>query len=679
MWAEDGKKKELEEITVTATRTERTTEEIPAGVTVVTKEEIKDMRMFGVREALTGVAGVQSETKNGGYDARLIIRGAGLKARYGVREIMILLDGVPLTDPDGMTNLDRVDTQLVDRVDVVKGPNSTLYGANAAGGVINIITKSPFEEIKSVKAGYGSYNTQSYNAIYGTSFGGKTYVTLSGSRRSTDSWRAWNEFSTNQFGIKLGHMFDNKTLLEANVSYTKSDFQLPGVLTKAQFDSDITQLTSDKWRHSGRYSEVLNASLKFEKEIGNVKLKPLAYFQWWHHYHPVTAFINDGGANVYGADFQVDVKHKIAGMEGVLTTGITGQADEASGDKYTYNDVFPSTARYPSTAALQYTLSDSKGTLSEKSADTTTKWGVYVQESIRPSDRWIIDLGVRYDQVDFDINTDTYIKYNYGTNRYYASAETIRIDKTFDYISPRAGVVYKLSKAFNLYGNISTGFQTPQSSELSTTSSLNPSVTVNYEAGLKARFNGGHSFDLALFHAKVDDEIVQIRQDGSTVYSNAGETKKNGLEFSGRAQVLKGLFLGGSYTYSSFKFVKFTEVSGTTGYNRDGNRYPYVPMHQYSLFAHYKHSSGLKIKVDTYTWGNYFVDNANSEKYAGYDFLTNALIGYEKKNWDVTFDVNNLFDKRYAMEVTKDIGATAAAKYRPGAPMTMMARVTYKF
>lgn len=160
--AEQPKEKQmdLDEVVVTATRTERTTEETPAGISVVTKEEINDTRMFGLKEALTGLPGVQSESKNGGYDARLIIRGAGLKARYGVREIMILLDGVPITDPDGMSRLDFVDSQMVDRIDVVKGPNSTLYGANAAGGVINIITKSLFEETKSVKAGYGSYNTQ---------------------------------------------------------------------------------------------------------------------------------------------------------------------------------------------------------------------------------------------------------------------------------------------------------------------------------------------------------------------------------------------------------------------------------------------------------------------------------------------------------------------------------------
>lgn len=668
--AEEGEITKLEGISVTATRTQRTTEETPAGVSVVTKEDIKEMRMFGVKEALTGLAGVQSETRNGGYDARLIIRGAGLKARYGVREIMILLDGVPITDPDGLTRLEPVDTQLIDRVDVVKGPNSTLYGANAAGGVVNIITKSPFEEIKSVKLGYGSNNTQMYSLIYGNHIG-DTYLTLSGSRRSTDGWREWNEFSTNQGGLKLGYMFDDKSTLEANISYTKSDFQLPGALTKAQFESDITQRTTERWRHSGRYSEALYTTLKFEKEMGNVKLTPVAYFQSWNHYHPVTAFINDGGADVYGADIQFDIKHRIAGMEGGLTIGITGQIDEGSSDRYTYRDYATGSG-----GRFEYTLSDEKGSHAEKSEDTTTKWGIYVQESIRPSDKWLIDLGVRYDQVNFDINIDRHIGYNYGTNKYYSNPETIRRDETFDHVSPRIGVVYKMSKIFNLYGNISTGFQTPQSSELGTTPDLDPSTTINYETGVKARFDGGHSVDLSLFHAKVDDEIVQIRQaDGSTTYSNAGETKKRGVELSAKAQVVKGLFLGGSYTYSDFKFVKFTEVIGTQNYKRDGNRYPYIPMNQYSLFAHYKHPSGLKLKVDTYTWGHYFVDNANSDTYEGYSFLTNALIGYERNKWDVTFDVNNVFNKRYAMEVTKD----RELKYRPGAPLTLMLRITYNF
>lgn len=662
----------LEEVVVTATRTERPTEEIPAGVSSVTKEYINDTRMFGIKEALTGLAGVQSESKNGGYDARLIIRGAGLKARYGVREIMILLDGVPITDPDGMTRLDFVDTQLVERIDVVKGPNSTLYGANAAGGVINIITRSPYEEIRAVKASYGSDNTQLYNVIFGTSLG-KTSLTLNGSRRSTDSWREWNQFSTSQGSLKVGHAFDDTTSLEATVSYTKADLQLPGTLTRAQFDDDLSQLTSEPWRHMGRYSEIFYTSLKGEKEWDHFTLKPLLYVQKWYHYHPVTGLINDGGAYVYGTDIQADLKHTLAGVEGVLTAGVTGQIDDADGDKYTYRDVATGAM-----GRILFTRSDDKGVLAEINEDTVTKWGVFVQESLRPSDKWIIDAGVRYDRVHFDIEAEKFLEYSFGSGRYVVPAESM-VDRetTFEHISPRIGVVYELSNVVNLYGTIATGFQTPQSSELGDNPDLDPSETRNYELGLKARWDDGHSLDIALFYITVDDDIVQtILPNNDVSYSNAGASRKKGVEISGKVQALKGLFLGGAYTYSDFKFEEFKEVINGKSFDRDGNRFPYIPLHQYSLFASYKHSSGLKARIDTYTWGEYYVDNANSEKYGGYDFLTNVLIGYEGKHLDVSFDIYNLFDKRYAMEVTKDSTTT---RYRPGAPLTMMARVGYRF
>lgn len=672
--------KKLDEISVTATRTERATKEIPAGIDTVSKEDIKNTRMFNLKEALTGISGVQSESKNGGYDSRLIIRGAGLKARYGVREIMILLDGVPITDPDGMSRLDFVDSQLVESIDIVKGPNSTLYGANAAGGVINIITRNPFEERKSLTVGYGSNNTQMYNLNFGTSIG-NTFFAFSGSRRSTDSWREWNKFSTNQGSFKAGHLFEDNSSVEASVSYTEADFRLPGALKKDEFEENIRQLTSAQWRHSGRYSKIFSTNIKMEKEIGNFTLKPLVYFQTWSHFHPVTGMINDGGSNVYGADLQLDYKHNIAGMEGTLTTGITGQLDKGDREKYTYDDyVIGGGGR------IAYTLSDEKGLLAERGNDTTTKWGIFVQESLRPSKKWIIDLGVRYDQVTFDINAKQYWVYNYSLGKYEPADPIppflpveIKTKKTFDSISPRLGIVYILNDIVNLYGNISTGFQTPQSSEMSTNPDLTPLTVYNYETGLKARFKQGHSIDLSLFYMNVKDEIVQTVVAGESSYSNAGESEKKGIELTGKFQLMKGLFAGGAYTYSDFKYKEFTEFIKGVPNSRNGNSFPYIPRHQYSLFVFYKHPSGFKFKVDTNTWGKYYMDNANSEKYKGYKFLTNALIGYEKKNLDITLDAYNIFNKRYAMEVTKDSTKTDPYLYRPGAPFSLMARITYKF
>ncbi|MBI5789140.1 MAG: TonB-dependent receptor [Candidatus Schekmanbacteria bacterium] len=668
---ENPKDVELGELNVTATRTERTLAEIPAGVSTVSKEDIKNTRMLNLKEALNGMAGVQTETKNGGYDTRLIIRGAGLKARYGVREIMVLMDGVPITDPDGLTRLDFVDTQLVEQIDVVKGPNSTLYGANAGGGVINVITKSPYEEPKSLKLGYGSNDTQVYNLIYGTHID-NTFFTLSASRRSTDSWRKWNEFDTDQFSLKLGQFIDDKTGLEAMVSYSQSDFQLPGSLTKAQFDSDITQRTADIWRQMGRYSQVVFSNIKLEKQVKNLTFKPLVYYQQWEHFHPVTGMINDGGAYNYGADFQTDVKHQIAGGEATLTGGVTAQVDGFSADKFTYRDV-----TIGSNGKISATLTDKKGERAETAHNGTSKYGLYLQESLRPSDKWIIDLGVRYDLVTFDLDTDTTKEFNYSTGKYKDVNKSVERQKEFKALNPRLGVVYSLTDIYNLYANFSTGFQTPQTQELTSNPNLDPLKVYNYETGVKARWTGGHSLDLSLFYMQVKDEIVQVVQPGPVYeYQNAGESEKKGVELTGRYQLLPGLVLGGSYTYSNFKFKEFTEVRGVGNEDRSGNRYPYIPQHQYSLFAQYKHESGLKFKVDTNTWGRYYVDNANSEQYNGYDFLTNALIGYEQGNWDLSFTAYNLFDQRYAMEVTSDGNAT---KYNPGAPRTFMGNVTYKF
>jgi iron complex outermembrane receptor protein len=203
---------------------------------------------------------------------------------------------------------------------------------------------------------------------------------------------------------------------------------------------------------------------------------------------------------------------------------------------------------------------------------------------------------------------------------------------------------------------------------LSLNPDLVPSETYNYETGFKARFKGGHSIDLALFYINVKDDIVQTQlPDNQSSYSNAGETRKKGLELSAQVQALKGLHFGGAYTYSDFTFAEFNEVINGTNFRR----------HQYALFTAYKHSSGFRARMETNTWGEYEVDNANSETYKGYSLITNALVGYEWKGLDMTLDAYNIFNTRYAVEVTKDSGG--AARYRPGGPCTLMARISYKF
>jgi len=687
-WGEESEitSQVLEEVVITATRTARSVDEVPAALTVVTREELEDARMLGIKEALTGISGVQSESKNGGYDARLIIRGAGLKARYGVREIMVLLDGVPITDPDGLSRFDFVDTQLVERIDVLKGPNSTLYGANAAGGVVNIITVKPYEELRSIKLGYGSDDTRLANLLYSTNPGKDTYLTLFGTHKSTDGWREWNEFESNQGGLKFGQQFDEDTSLDVNFTYTKADLQLPGTLTKEQFDADITQLTDEPFRHNGRYSEIYFLSLTGSQDFSAaLSYTPILYYQNWQHLHPVPGAINDGGAQVFGTDQQFTLRHRPLGADATLVIGGSVQFDDSEGDKYAYRD-YTTTTGIPTTGRITATLSDAKGDKIESDDDLVTKWGVYLQESLELGESWVVDAGVRYDQVIFDLSADIVQEYSWSTGNYVTPSETdIDFTKRYDYVSPRIGAVYRLTDGLNLYANISTGFQTPQSSEITDNRDLDPAVTVNYETGVKGGTTAGDSLDLALFYMQVKDEIIQtVELGGVSTYSNAGETEKQGLELAAQTRSLAGLRLGGTYTYSDFSFVDFSEPvnSGfptftTTNVSRNGNQLPYIPRHQYSLFASYRHRVGFKSRIETNTWGSYYIDNANSEKYSGYEFLTNLMVGWEFGRWDLVVDVANLFDKHYAMEVAK--GTTGDATYRPGAPRSVFAKVTYKF
>ena len=219
-------------VTVTATRSERRTEEVPAAVSVVGREQLEQTPMTNIKDALEGMPSTLIGAKNQGYDARLVIRGAGLKARYGIREIMVLLNGVPITDPDSFTRLDFVDTQLVDRVEVVRGPNSTLWGINATGGTVNVITRSPSTTWGgSATADVGSFGASALQLNYSGGLADKHFFSVDVSRRQGDNdWRPHNEFDTTQVTVQPWINLGGDTMLETYISYTDANLQLPGWL-----------------------------------------------------------------------------------------------------------------------------------------------------------------------------------------------------------------------------------------------------------------------------------------------------------------------------------------------------------------------------------------------------------------------------------------------------------------
>ena len=336
----------LEQMSVTATKIATPTKEVSESIFVVDEKTIEDKNMLNVQDALQNVSGVIAASSTNSPSPKLIIRGAGLKASYGVREIMVMKDGVPMTDPDSFTRFDFIDMQDVSSIEVQKGPGS-INAVNSTGGVIQLITKSVFAEDKnSVKVGIGDDGQKNFNTKLRDKVSDNDYLSFTLSKREIDnSWRDNNEFDTTQVSLKYGHIFKDDSTIENEIAYTESNLNLPASMTKEEFEifkqTGEQHNTSSQWQHGARDSKIVSLNTKYEKEAGNITYRPRVYFNHWEHFHPVTGLINDAtDNNIFGTDLEFDWTHKVLAKDSNLVGGVTLKLDKSDDAKrYEYKDV----------------------------------------------------------------------------------------------------------------------------------------------------------------------------------------------------------------------------------------------------------------------------------------------------------------------------------------------------
>ena len=680
---------ELEKVSVTATKVATASKDVSQSIAIVDEKEIQDKNILNIQEAIGHIPGIQAESSSNSQNPRLIIRGAGLKARYGVREIMVMKDGVPMTDPDSFTRFDYIDMQDVEAIEVQKGPGS-INASNTTGGVIQLITKSVFKEDKnSIKIGAGNDNLRNTNFKYRTAIDDSNFMSFSFSSRKNDNdWRENNDFDSTQGSLKYGHIFDDESTFETELAYTESNVNLPASMTLDEFKefkaSGTQEDTSSQWQHSARDSKILSLNAKYEKEVGNITYKPRFYYNKWEHFHPVTGMINDSDDNqVYGTDLELNFNHSLFSNDAMLVAGVTAKRDiTKDSKKYTYADYETKNATgWPFTPYISRTLSKDKGDLAGTEDSDTKLYGIYLMETFKPIEDLSIDISARVDKLKFDISGNELIKYDYAKSNYDTGKGEYSLQKDFTLSSAKLGLNYRLTDYTNIYTSFAKANQAPTGSELESASDdgidLEKTNSINYEIGLKSRTNT-YAYDMALYQNNVEDEIIQVKNaNGQTVYSNAGETKKIGFEVSGIYNINKYLSFGANYAYSKFKFKTFEEQVRGASESRDGNVLPYIPKHQYSLFTTLNLDNGLKARLSTKTWGSYYMDNANTQKYEGYKFVTDLMVGYEKKDHSIQLNIKNLTNKYYAMEASKDVYGNET--YKAASPRSFMLTYAYKF
>lgn len=627
---------QFDDMSVTATKSERASKDVPQSITVVGKDELNIRQMNNIQEVLAGTPGIISENVNQGYSVNIYIRGSGIaNSSYGTRELVVLRDGVPLTDPTGYSNLDYIDTQDMQQFEVVKGPGS-IYSAGTTGGVIQIISKSVFDEdANRVRVGVGEYGMASANANAGGKLDEKNAIRVNASSRHTqNSWREYNDFRTSAVSVKYGHLTDDMNPLEMELSYSNTDYWIPEGLSNTTAGWPVPAVTysaEDKFKDyqdSGRvdktmidkkdtkevYKKHLMFNAKYEHYMGNTVYKPRFFYVHEDGVSHMSAVHHSPGTDFYGVDLEMNNDHSLFGSEAKLVAGLAyrGQTDKLKNYAWKTSAVLGGT--YDD-------LLDEKGSLASTETSQVDQYGLYAQETLNLSEYLLVDASVRVDHMSVDMEevADGNLSY---TGSYVANSTPIiyTTKKSFDIVAAKLGSSYAMNDTVNAYGSISQGSQLPYASQLMFNNDLKPSISRSAEVGLKGR-SEKIFFDMAVFYNTVDNEIVDASDTTNSEaheYKNVGKTLKKGFEFAGDYKVTDVATLGASYSYNDYRYVDFTKLVGTTDVDVSGNKFRYVPDHQYSLRAAYKDANGIYAKLQSNFYGSYYMDDENTKKYEGY-------------------------------------------------------------
>jgi outer membrane receptor protein involved in Fe transport len=293
----------------------------------------------------------------------------------------------------------------------------------------------------------------------------------------------------------------------------------------------------------------------------------------------------------------------------------------------------------------------------------------YTHLKMSPSEKLNIIASLRYDRIDYDYD-------NHLTPTAFSGAPDEK--NHFDQLTPKLGLTYDLGKKIGVYGNYSVGFSPPEVSELYRgvkVPRLEPSTYSNYEVGGWFSFANKKGYiDLSLYQLNGINEIISVKQpDGSTEKENAGETRHRGLEYTVRFAPVEEVSFRVSGANAEHLFMDFIEE----GNDYTGNLMSTAPSFIANSEVVYRPEflAGAHVGLEWQHMSEYYMDPANTEKYAGFDVF-NLRFGYEVNSVEFWVHTLNLTDENYATIVNKSAWGKS---YRVGKPRTFTLGVSYNF
>lgn len=667
----------LAPVTVSVTRSDARVGPLPWAIGVQTATDVRrGQATFGIDEALNNVPGVDVSNRYiYALDQRLSIRGAGSRANFGTRGVKVLLDGVPQSLPDGQSQLTNVELGNIDRVEVLRGAASSLYG-NGSGGVISFESDmhAPDRLRQEARFTVASYAPSLGDATFDrattkwqTRTIGRTdnaIGVLSISRTNVHGFRQFSDADVRDVNGAVDFALKGSTLqlraADAEVPFSQN----PGALTEAEWNKnadsaaaaniarDASRAVGQKqysigWKTTDERGDGLHVvAYALARTVDNPLATP----------PPAPAGFTNGTYNTIdrrlgGARLDVTRALGAAANTPVLTTGLD------------YERSRDLRKNWRSTGGKIATPTD---TLLVDQTEIVSAFGPFAQVSWAPVARVLTSVGVRWDRQAFEVG-DHFLadgKDNSGT-------------RTMSAASGHLGASYTFSAMLTAYANVASAFDTPTTTELNARSDgaggfspdLNPQRTRTVEAGARGA-KGRVSYDLSVFDGRTTDAIIQYTEvNGRAYFRNAGSTRSRGVELGLRGEVTSWIGARLAYTYADYRFDTYRVPRGTVTDTLDGKRMAGVPR---TFVRAGIRASRRRVSLDAdWTWSDkLFADDANTLKIPdwGHGRLDTRLTwstSIAGEHVEPFIAVNNMFDQKYVGSITLN---GAAGRVRESAP-----------
>jgi iron complex outermembrane receptor protein len=671
-------------VVVSGSRAEHDSFDLPASVDVVDVQHIGAAQpRVNASEALAAVPGlVVQNRQNYAQDLQISSRGFGARSAFGVRGVRLIADGIPATMPDGQGQAATFNLDMAERIEVLRGPFSALYG-NHSGGVIQLFTRTP-KGPPAIGFGVsaGSDGMRKTDLSAGGKSGSVGYL-LDASRFETDGYRAHSAATRDQAYAKLTFepSATSRLTLVAN-GLRQDDTQDPLGVSWATYqrdpragETDTTDPQSPQRTYAERYNtrksiDHQQLGLTWEQRFGADRVQVTAYggnrrvvqYQSFSKAFQAPAS-HSGGVVDFDRDFHgIDANWQrvtdLAG--GTLRTTAGIEAGKSSDARQGFENF----------AGTEFGV---KGRLRRDEKDDVRNVDPYLQLEWERG-QWVLTGGLRHSRVSFDVD-----------DRFLSNGDDSG-SVGYRHTTPLLGVLYKVSPTLNLYASAARGFETPTLNEVFYSGAgsgfnfnLAPATSTHLEAGAKALIGQSTRVNAAVYQVRTQDElVVDSSSGGRTSYRNASSTLRQGLELSLDAELPGGL--SSRVAFTALRAI-YDQGFGTVP---EGSRLPGVP--KTSLYGElaWKDSGGaLEAALEAIANGKVYPDDANQATPAPGYMVFNARVqaSQQARGWRIReyARLNNLFDRRYVGSVI--VGDSNKRYYEPapGRNWVLGASVQYQF